>query len=184
MHRIDYWQGEKVRLRAIEPEDAPIFYEWNRDQEVARNLDWVWPPTSLASQKSWAEAETQRKSDKDEFFFVLENQAGDLVGTINAHHCDRRVGIFSYGIAIRNEYRQRGYAFEAIRRLQAYFFWELRYQKVTVDVYSFNPASIALHQRLRFVEEGRLRRVLFSGGKHHDLLIFGQTREEFEELWA
>ena len=184
MHKINYWQGEKIRLRALEPEDAPVFHEWNRDQEIARNLDWVWPPTSLASQKSWAEAETQRKGEKDDFFFVIENGAGDLVGTINAHHCDRRVGVFSYGIAIRNDHRQRGYAFEAIRRLQAYFFWELRYQKVTVDVYSFNPASIALHQRLRFVEEGRLRRLLFSGGEHHDLLIFGQTKEEFEELWG
>ncbi|MEZ4836420.1 MAG: GNAT family protein [Caldilineaceae bacterium] len=182
MHKLNYWQGDRIRLRALEPEDAQHFYNWNNtDIEVGRNLDWVWPPSSLTSQKKWAEAESQRRAENDEIFFVIENMDGELVGTINAHHCDRRVGAFSYGIAILDEHRQRGYASEAIRRLQAYFFWELRYQKVTVHVFSFNPASLALHQRLGFVQEGRMRRVLFTGGEYHDILIFGQTKEEFEE---
>ncbi len=181
MHRMDYWQGDRVRLRAVEPEDAPTFHAWNRDLEMTRGIDWVWPPGSLAAQKQWAETEAQRKMENDQLFLVIEDQAGELVGCINTHHCDRRVGSFSYGVGIRSEHRQQGYASEAIRRVQAYFFWELRYQKVTVDVYSFNQPSIALHQRLGFAQEGRLRRLLFTGGEHHDILIFGQTVEEFEQ---
>jgi RimJ/RimL family protein N-acetyltransferase len=180
MHMTNYWQGERVRLRAIEPEDAPIFQAWNDDQETSRNMDFIWPPGSLAAQRQWAEETAKKKPVNDEIFLVIENRAGDIVGIINSHSCDRRVGNFKYGVAIRPEHRQRGYASEAIRLLLAYFFHELRYQKVTVDVYSFNPASVSLHERLGFIQEGRLRRVLYTGGQHHDMFVFGMTVEEFE----
>ncbi|MBX2997362.1 MAG: GNAT family N-acetyltransferase [Caldilineaceae bacterium] len=182
MQSPNYWQGERIRLRAVEPEDASIFHAWNRDDPaMSRNLDWVWPPTSIAQQRQWAQAESMKRMENDQLFLVIENQDGDLVGSINTHHCDRRVGNFSYGVAIRPEFRGQGYASEAIRCVMAYFFRELRYQKVTVDVYSFNDASIHLHQKLGFTQEGRLRRTLFTNGAHYDLLIFGMTVEEFEE---
>ncbi|MGI8643788.1 MAG: GNAT family N-acetyltransferase, partial [Thermomicrobiales bacterium] len=56
---------------------------------------------------------------------------------------------------------------------------ELRYQKVTVQVYAFNESSIALHEQLGFQREGRLRRLVYTGGQHHDVLMYGLTREEF-----
>jgi RimJ/RimL family protein N-acetyltransferase len=182
MQSLNYWQGERVRLRALEPEDAPIFNAWNReDPEMSRNLDWLWPPTSMAAQRQWAQTEAMKRMENDQLFLVIENKDGDLVGCINTHHCDRRVGNFGYGVSVRTEFRGRGYASEAIQRVMAYFFRELRYQKVTVDVSSFNDASIRLHQKLGFTQEGRLRRMLFTNGAHYDLLIFGMTVEEFEE---
>jgi hypothetical protein len=42
----NFWQGSKVRLRAIEPTDAEFFIRWNLDSERARHLDFVWPPVS------------------------------------------------------------------------------------------------------------------------------------------
>ncbi len=56
-----------------------------------------------------------------------------------------------------------------------YFFHELRYQKVTAQVYSFNAPSIALHERLGFQVEGRLRRMIFTHGRHFDELLYGMT---------
>ncbi|HET7095418.1 MAG TPA: GNAT family N-acetyltransferase, partial [Thermomicrobiales bacterium] len=60
-----------------------------------------------------------------------------------------------------------------------YFFDELGYQKAHVHVYAFNAASIRLHERLGFQREGRLRRMLFTGGQFHDVLVYGLTLEEF-----
>jgi RimJ/RimL family protein N-acetyltransferase len=60
-----------------------------------------------------------------------------------------------------------------------YYFQELRYQKVTVRVYSFNDASIRLHEKLGFQLEGRLRRTVYTNGEYFDELIYGLTVEEF-----
>jgi RimJ/RimL family protein N-acetyltransferase len=50
-------------------------------------------------------------------------------------------------------------------------------------VYDYNSASVSLHRKLGFVEEGRLRRHIFLGGEYHDVLIFGMTVEELHELY-
>jgi RimJ/RimL family protein N-acetyltransferase len=37
-----------------------------------------------------------------------------------------------------------------------------------------------MFQKLGGVEEGRRRETVYSGGKYHDEILFGLTREEFE----
>jgi RimJ/RimL family protein N-acetyltransferase len=117
--------------------------------------------------------------DGDAFRFVIVDSSGDVIGDLTTHHCDPRTGAFSYGITIRREQRRKGYATEAIALVLRYYFQELRYQKVTVHVFSFNEASARLHERLGFQLEGRIRRTIFTRGAYFDELIYGLTVEEF-----
>jgi RimJ/RimL family protein N-acetyltransferase len=112
---MNFWQGQKVRLRAIEPQDAAIFARWNQDSERARLLDFLWPPTSLTEVQAWVEIQSRRKLENDAFHWVIENNAGMPVGTISTHDCNLRVGTFSYGVDVAPEERGLGYASEAIR---------------------------------------------------------------------
>ncbi|MCB0072205.1 MAG: GNAT family N-acetyltransferase [Caldilineaceae bacterium] len=179
---MNYWQGDKIRLRAFEPEDAETFQEWNLDSEAARVLDFVWPPSSLAGTKEWVSKIAKEEVKNDQYFFMIENLGGTAVGTINAHTTDRRVGTFHYGLFVAAEHRRQGYAVEAVRMLLRYFFEELRYQKCTVTVYSNNPVSQALHERLGFQLEGRLRRIIYTHGRFFDELYYGITDDEFAAL--
>ncbi len=176
---MDFWQGATIRLRALEPGDAEAFFAWNCDADMCRGLDFVWPPGSLERQRRWAEKQATAEPANDKYLLVIEAADGQLAGTIDTHSCDRRTGSFRYGVAVRPEYQRRGYASEAILLLLRYFFEELRYHKVTVSVHSNNPASIGLHERLGFQLEGRLRRTVFTQGKHFDELLFGMTAEEY-----
>jgi hypothetical protein len=74
---------------------------------------------------------------------------------------------------------RQGYASEAIQILLRQHFDEYRYQKVNTRVHGFNAASIALHEKLGFQHEGRIRRAVYTGGRYWDLLLFGLTVEEF-----
>lgn len=177
---MNIWHGVNIRLRGIEPEDAATFYAWDTaETETARMVEWVWPAGSLAASRKWAEKRATEQPQNDEFFFAIENTTGELGGLINTHSCDRRVGCFKYGVTIAPAFRGRGYATEAILLVLRYFFEELRYQKVTADIYAYNSISVRFHERLGFVLEGRIRRVVFSQGQHFDLLVYGMTVEEF-----
>jgi RimJ/RimL family protein N-acetyltransferase len=109
----------------------------------------------------------------------IETLSGQLVGFIGSHSCNLQDGTFSYGVGIHPEHQRKGYAAEAVKLLLRFFFTERRYQKVTANAYSFNEASIWLHEKLGFQLEGRLRRMKYAMGQHHDELHFGMTREEF-----
>lgn len=175
------WQGKRVRLRALEPSDWEVYFAWNQDDDQARSVSSIPLPQSMEAVRQWAQQEATRKPEGDAFRFVIENETGEVVGDLTSHHCDSRVGAFSYGITIRREYRRRGYAAEAIALVLRYYFSELRYQKATVSVYSFNDESAHLHEKLGFQLEGRIRRTVFTNGELFDELVYGITAEEFAD---
>lgn len=174
------WQTDRIRLRGLEPTDWETFFAWNRDDtESSRTIDYVWFPQSREASRQWAQTESLKRGENDQYFFVIETLAGVIVGTINSHSCELRNGTFGYGVGIIAEHQRKGYASEAIILMLRHFFGERRYQKCTATVYAFNESSIKLHERLGFTLEGRLRRMIYSNGHYHDLLYYGITAEEF-----
>ena len=176
---MNTWEGKLVRLRALEPEDWEIHFEWNHDSDMPHNLHYIWFPQSRAAvRKNIGEGALKRPED-DKVDLVIETLAGEYVGFIGAHSTEPRNGTFKYGLAVLPHQQRKGYASEAILILLRHYFDELRYQKVVATVYSFNEASMRLHERLGFQLEGRLRRMIYSGGQYHDELIYGLTDDEF-----
>jgi RimJ/RimL family protein N-acetyltransferase len=174
------WTGDLVKLRRIEPEDWEHFYRWNQDTDAERLGYFVPPPQSKEAVRKWAENESTVRPEGDDIRFVIETLDRVLVGSLNTHHADTRNGTFEYGISLGREHWGQGYAADAIRVLLRFMFRERRYQKANAYVYAFNERSLALHRKLQFVEEGRIRRNHYADGAYHDLVWFGMTREEFE----
>ena len=178
---MNFWQGKKVRLRGVELSDAETFFRWNLDSEMARALEYVWPPVSQERVREFIGQQTLKVLEQDAFLWVIENAEGQAVGTITTHHCEPQHGTFMYGIHVAREHGRRGYAAEAIEIILKYYFEERRYQKVSVSIHGYNAASIALHERLGFRREGALRRMIYTKGEHFDQLWYGMTKEEWAE---
>jgi RimJ/RimL family protein N-acetyltransferase len=174
--------GKLVRLRAVEPEDWEAHHAWDQNSDMTRALDYIWFPQSRAAVRRWAEDRSEQRPDDDNFHFEIETLAGELVGSIGVHRAEPRTGTFSYGVAVGEPHGRKGYASEAVLLVLRYYFLERRYQKVTTTVDEFNGASLGLHRRLGFQQEGQLRRMIFTFGRFYDQLLFGMTREEFEQL--
>jgi RimJ/RimL family protein N-acetyltransferase len=176
------FEGRLIRLRAVEPGDWELHHKWDQDTEAAR-LDYeISFPRNPAGTQAWAERESRLAPENDVFRFQIETLDGVLAGTINTNNCNLRNGTFMYGLAVMPPHRRKGYASEAIRLVLRFYFGERRYQKCSASVYSFNTPSQKLHEALGFTLEGRLRRMIYSGGEYHDALIYGITREEFDAL--
>ena len=181
---MNYWQGEKIRLRALEPSDWEYFFKWDMDSERAKYLNFLAPPASQESIKAWVLERSMKRLENDAYFWIILDKADQVVGSIHTHHCNHRTGCFSYDIDIAPEHKRKGYATEAISMILRYYFEELRYQKVNVNIYSNNATSIGLHKKFGFSLEGTVRRMVFSKGRFYDELWYGMTREEFEEKVA
>lgn len=179
------WVGDKAQLRAHEPDDVDSLdlFAHSADQ---RSGWMIMPPQSrVATRKNFEEiAGKQPGPDTLEFPLVIARREDDLiVGGINTHDVDQVNGTFSYGVGIRPEHKGNGYAAEAILLFLRFMFDERRFQKCEPKAYAFNAPSIALHRKLGFVEEGRLRSHMFVAGEYHDVLSFGMTAAEFHGLY-
>lgn len=179
-----FWRGELIRLRAIEQKDleaaAQDFGEYDTDTE-SYNSEISFPSYREEDRTNF-ENLRKREPGNDAFYWIIKNHDGEKVGEISTFDCDRRVGVFKYAILIRRPYWRCGYATEAIRLVQRFYFRELGYQKLTALVYSFNERSLRMHEKLGFVFEGRLRRTVYTNGRHYDTIYFGMTKVEFDLL--
>jgi RimJ/RimL family protein N-acetyltransferase len=176
-----FWQGEKVRLRPLRPEDAQQFFINSLDSPSRQVLQLgIELPTTTELLKASLEKHLGCKDVDGLILFVIENLEGANVGGLSFHSRDPKNGIFSFGIGIDRWQRRKGYAEDAVRILLRYAFWERRYQKCNSACVHTNEASIRLHHKLGFVQEGRRRRNLFFNGQYHDDILFGLTREEFD----
>ncbi|MBM7857434.1 GNAT family N-acetyltransferase [Lentzea nigeriaca] len=174
------WVGKLVRLRAVEPEDWEVFWRFDQNTVDGRRSDKIHPPRSASRQRQWAEQAALKEPDNDAFQLAIESLAdGALVGALSTYFVDHRAGRFMYGIALGSEHHRRGYASDAVPLLLNHMFGERRLHKCEAGVWAFNEPSIALHRKLGFTEEGRLRDHEFFAGRHHDVVLFGMTAPEF-----
>jgi len=176
------WGGMKVRLRPVSPTDGEKFHFNDQDSENARLCDELHFPRSEEGTMSWAEHQSKNSSHGDNVFLAMETLDGTLIGSISTNSCNHRCGTFNYGVSIFREHWRKGYASDAIKTLLRYYFEELGYVKVNAHVYAFNEGSIALHEHLGFIQEGRIRNMIFTKGRHYDEYIYGLTNKEFEEI--
>jgi RimJ/RimL family protein N-acetyltransferase len=176
---MNIWEGKKVRLRAIIPNDWEKFHENDQDSEGARMCDVIYFPRSVDGTKAWTEQEASKGPQNDNLMLAIETLDGELVGSINSHSCNRRNGTFKYGVAIFRKAWRKGYASEAVNIFLRYFFLELRYEKVTAHIYDFNVNSIRLQEHLGFKLEGTLRHMIFTNGIHYDEHVYGLLRGEY-----
>jgi RimJ/RimL family protein N-acetyltransferase len=182
MANHNFWRGEKIRLRAVEQKDLDDCM--NAPEEPDQWIDRANSEIDLPMWREKGRDELAATRDrKDGAFWVIENNEGQDVGCIGTFECDQRVGTFKYFIIINRPFWRRGYASEAIKIVFSYYFRELRYQKVTSQVYAFNEPSQRMHEKLGFVQEGRLRRMVYTNGQFYDQLMLGMTCEEFDELY-
>lgn len=79
---MNYWESERIRLRGLEPADAATFHAWNSDSEMARNLDFLWPPSSLAGVQSWVEERIKKRGRKRRNLLRYRNKIRRFCG----HH--------------------------------------------------------------------------------------------------
>ncbi|MGW1752574.1 GNAT family N-acetyltransferase [Streptomyces sp. NPDC002092] len=176
-----FWTGKRIRLRGIEPDDWTAFMRFAEDEE--RLGDLLNPPRSAEAFRAWAKEQASAKLDGDCFQLAIEAvDTRELVGTVGSHHADPRAGWFEYGVTISADHRRKGYAAEAVVLLLRFMFAERRYHKCEARIFAHNEASLALHRRLGFVEEGRLRDRVFLSGRHRDLVVMGLLAGEFTQL--
>lgn len=143
-------KGQKVRLRAVEPSDLPLLYEWENDVDnwdVSHTME----PYSRALLEKFIETSAQGLyGNRQERLMVVENNSGTAVGTVDIFDFDplhRRAGI---GILIDKKHRNNGYGSEAIEIAKKYLFEKVKLRQIYCNIMVNNSFSLKLFQKAGF----------------------------------
>lgn len=82
MENLNIWQGEKVRLRGIEPRDYETMFRWRSDSEAYGKVDYLSLPRSFEHFKKEMDESIAKGANGDSYLFAIENVEGELVGPL------------------------------------------------------------------------------------------------------
>ncbi len=174
--------SNRLRLRAAEREDIPMFVAWLNDPEVTQFLLHQLP-LSKADEEGWFDR--MQKSPPPEHVMVIEirqEQGWKPIGNtslMDINWIDRvaEVGIF---IGEKDEWN-KGYGTDVMKLMLRHGFTTLNLNRIYLRVFDFNARGIRAYERAGFVHEGRLRQDIFRKGSYHDVLVMSVLRDEWQD---
>lgn len=182
--------GDKVRLRAAERADLPMFVRWFGDPEVTENLN-MYSVMSLASEEIWFENMLKKPFSEQVLVIEVADRQGQdpsqpewrPIGTISFNQVDTVNRCGELGIVIgEKNYWNRGFGSEAIRTLLDYGFFELNLHRVFLRVNASNQRGLKAYTKVGFTHEGTLREASFGKGRYQDVHMMSILRPEWDKL--
>jgi diamine N-acetyltransferase len=146
---------DKIKLRALEPEDLELLYNWenNLSYWVVSNTS---SPFSKYTLKRYVENSHKSIYETGQLRLMIDHIDDKVsIGTIDIFDFDpfhMRAGL---GILIANEeYRRKGYATMALTCLTEYCFKTLQLHQLYCSIIANNCESIDLFRKIGFIETG------------------------------
>lgn len=185
------FEGDKVRLGVATPDVvAPLFAAWSRQAEYRRHLDSdpvrPWLGSSVKDDLLKDQARDSERSILDQYWFLIHRLADDRpIGfvSVNGIQWTHGNGWVAIGIGDTACWGQ-GYGSDAMRVLQRYAFTELNLQRLTLNVFAYNPRAQRSYLKTGFVIEGIGREAMLREGARWDHVFMGILRDEWQAAAA
>ena len=143
-------EGENIKLRALEPEDLDLFYQWENDSTIWK-ISQTYTPFSKHILSRYLENAHQDIFTAKQLRLMIEKD-GVSIGTIELFdfepiHMRAGLGIW----IVQESDRRKGYAKEALRLMIEYAFFKLQLNQLYCNISASNQPSINLFSSLDFM---------------------------------
>ena len=143
-------KAEELVLRALEPEYIDLLYRWENNMEIWEVSNTLTPFSKHQLRKYIEQAQLDVFQSKQLRLIIESAESAQTVGMIDLFDFDafhQRGGV---GIIIHQDYRQRGYAFDALNSFAEYCFSNLALKQLYANISESNKASIRLFEKAGF----------------------------------
>ncbi len=147
-------QGKHIYLRALEPDDVDVLYKWENNRQIWHVSNTQTPFSRYVLEQFLVNAHEDIYTNKQLRLIISEVNKEEAVGAIDLFDFDPyhlRAGV---GILIADEYRNKGYAFEALQLLKEYAFSTLLLKQLYCNVTASAEASLQLFEKCGFEKSG------------------------------
>lgn len=174
--------AERIRLRAPEREDIPLFLKWVNDPDVCEFLEQT-SVYNTVQEEAWFERVSA--GPRAELPLVIEVRQDDEwvpignLGFADIHPVNLSAEI---GIMIgEKQFWDKGYGTEAMRRMCRHGFEELNLNRIFLRVFEGNERGKAAYRKVGFVYEGTMRQARYHLGRYWDVDFMSIIRSDLNK---
>lgn len=172
-------RGDKVIIRPMVSEDVGKMEAWRPSTDPLNSL-WNGPSHSS---DNYIRFQVQA-DDPSRRWYAVEDLAGRLIGRLSLRHISRRKSA-RLGITLGADYVGQGHGTDALRTFLAYYFRELGFEALYLDVAAPNKRAIRCYEKCGFEyvgshyqgagSDGRL--AFLKDEKYHDIRRFFKKKK-------
>jgi [ribosomal protein S5]-alanine N-acetyltransferase len=169
--------GQRIYLRPLEVEDAPLLATYINDPEVTETL-MVHRPMNRQCEEEFI----KKAAAGDAVILGITLKSDDrLIGAIDLRPADPRECKAELGIGIgAKEEWNKGYGSEALILILRHGFETLNLNRISLRVYEYNARAIRAYEKTGFIREGTLRQDAYRKGRYWDTIIMSVLRSEWD----
>lgn len=163
-------EGKNLILRALEPTDVDVLFEWENDEKLWHLSNTITPFSRFTLEQYILNAHQDIYTTKQLRLMIdkKESDESNPIGSIDLFDFDptnKKAGI---GVLIVENERSKGYASEALELLIDYCFTTLQLHQIYCNISADNQASLKLFEKQNFTMVGQKKEWLFIDGKWVD----------------
>ena len=162
---------DKIRLRALEPEDLDFLYEMENN-ETLWGVGCTNVPYSRQVLLDYITSATADIYVDKQVRMMVENEQGEVVGMVDFMNFDPRHLRAELGIVIKKEFCGKGFATSAIRHLQQYAKNILHLHQIYAIVAENNENAVRMLKAVGFQGDKLIKGWLNEGGAYRDAYFF------------
>ena len=168
----------RIYLRAFELDDYKTTIAWRNDKEVSDKLGGMRLYVSEAREKKWIEDTIFHSSDIKLAICLIQNNLH--IGNVYLTDINNVNRTAESHILIGNkDYWGQGYACEALLQMLHYGFEERGLNRIYAHINIDNEASLRMHEKCGYKQEGVLRQAVFKNGTFKDVVVMSILSKEF-----
>ncbi|MBC7261213.1 MAG: GNAT family N-acetyltransferase [Chloroflexi bacterium] len=158
-------ESPRLILRDLRHEDLEQIESWRPFTDPLSRL-WNIPRSTRLSRELWF---TVHDTDPTRLWLVIERKEdGQVIGTLSLREIVRHISA-RLGITLGADYVEQGYGSEALRLFLPYYFRELDFRRMFLDVAAANRRAVHVYEKLGFRRTGSHYRDVPEGTDLHFL---------------
>lgn len=181
--------GQRIRLRAAERADIPMFVRWINDPEVTEHLT-MYTPFGLEDETRWFERMSSAPMETHPLVIEVAS-TGDVsvpgewvpIGNTSFFPIESINRSAEIGIMIgEKDYWNKGYGTDAMTTMCRHGFETLNLHRIWLRVDDNNLRGIRAYEKAGFIHEGRYRDGNYKHGHYNDVLIMSVLKEDWQKI--
>jgi len=172
-----FLQNENIILRAIEPTDLDMLYNWENDFVMwiagnARN-----PYSHYALKQYIADFQKDIYETRQLRLMIDDKHTKKTVGTVDLYDFDIHHSRIALGLFVEPIYQGKGYASQALKLTEDYVFNFLTINQLYVFIAESNKSSRSIFEREKYYCQTRLKEWIKTLDGFEDVFVYQKFKE-------
>ena len=171
-------ETDRLILRSMRMSDARDLYAYASDPQVSQTVLWDAHQSIFQSRRFLRAAIWQYRRGLPASFAITLRDSGRMIGTIGFMWVNLDHKSAELGYSLSRAYWNQGIMTEALRRIVAFSFDELKLNRLEAQHDKENPASGRVMAHVGMHYEGTLRQRLMNKGRYVDVALYAILRSD------